>query len=395
MNDPWNRFFLPPSVAPFGADVGVASMPSIPSGGILGNLGHNMSQPWTEDRPELMPPNTPDIVAEYPWLYRSSLQTPDPATLNFLAAWDRSYSAPLLPSAWLSTSPRQRRTAIGTNGPSYPAPPAPDFSSAPAFPGQPQTFSAGADGGRRSNSSMNLPDRDGAGDFMPPMGYLNANYGGDAPPQSRMNTRRMPGGDSSPFSASPTPTWDSAQSPIIPGGAEPFLEQPSRSPGNASVNKTDPSRSAGTEGPAEILSDETPDNQWIPGADYAADGHHYFPRANYKGTKAIQRKDPMSPETKRAFDEAKTGRLYVRSIDGRRHEFDVFHRQYNDATDEILDAFMKENNIAKRSHLTPDHVPAVLKAIEESQDPRILTYRNFIRMLRMFPWLRAGGRGIE
>lgn len=107
---------------------------------------------------------------------------------------------------------------------------------------------------------------------MPPMRYLNANYGGDAPPQSRMNTRRMPGGDSSPFSASPTPTWDSAPPPLIPGGAEPFLEQPRRSPGNASVNKTDPSRWAGTEGPAEILSDETPDNDWIPGADYAADG---------------------------------------------------------------------------------------------------------------------------
>ena len=49
MNDPWNRFFLPPSVAPFGADVGVASMPSIPSGGILGNLGQNMSQDISDD----------------------------------------------------------------------------------------------------------------------------------------------------------------------------------------------------------------------------------------------------------------------------------------------------------------------------------------------------------
>jgi hypothetical protein len=35
-------------------------MPSIPSGGILGNLGQNMSQPWREEWPELMSSNVPD-----------------------------------------------------------------------------------------------------------------------------------------------------------------------------------------------------------------------------------------------------------------------------------------------------------------------------------------------
>jgi hypothetical protein len=185
---------------------------------------------------------------------------------------------------------------------------------------------------------MNLPDRDSAGDFMPPMRYLNANYGGDAPPQSRMNTRRMPGGDSSPFSVSPTPTWDSAPPPLLPGGAEPFLEQPRRSPGNASVNKTDPSRWAGTEGPAEILSDETPDNDWIPGAEYAAKGHHEFPQALYEG---------MKPEVRKILEAEHTGKFLVRSIDGGRHEYDAFHRQYSAAVGQILKDFMDANNISK------------------------------------------------
>ena len=57
--------------------------------------------------------------------------------------------------------------------------------------------------------------------------------------------------------------------------------------------------------------------------------------------------------------------------------------------------FMKENNIANRRDLSPDHARAVLKAVAESQDPRILSYRNFIRLMQLFPWLRSGARGTE
>jgi hypothetical protein len=74
--------------------------------------------------------------------------------------------------------------------------------------------------------------------------------------------------------------------------------------------------------------------------------------------------------------------------------FGEFHRQYNAATDDLKKGFMKENNIVDEYDLTPDHARAVLKAIDESQDPRILTYRNFIRLFRLFPWLRSG-RGTE
>jgi hypothetical protein len=136
--------------------------------------------------------------------------------------------------------------------------------------------------------------------------------------------------------------------------------------------------------PVEILSDVTADNLWIPGAEYAAKGHHEFPQALYKG---------MQPATRKVFEAEHTGKLLVRSIDGRRHENDAFHRQYSAAVGQILKDFMEANNISERPDLlTPDHARAVLKLVAESQDPRILTYRNFIRLFRLFPWLRGGGR---
>jgi hypothetical protein len=161
------------------------------------------------------------------------------------------------------------------------------------------------------------------------------------------------------------------------------------------LNEPDTKRTTDARHSPEILSDVTPDNLWIPGADYVADGHHEFPRANCKGKRFIEKYGEMSPETRKVFDDAKTGRLYVRSINGRRHEYDAFGRIYEAATDELLDSFMKENNIANRRDLSPDHARAVLKAVAESQDPRILSYRNFIRLMQLFPWLRSGARGTE
>jgi hypothetical protein len=137
--------------------------------------------------------------------------------------------------------------------------------------------------------------------------------------------------------------------------------------------------------PPEIISDATPDNLWTPGAEYAAKGHHKFPQKFYKG---------MLPETRRVLEADHTGRLMVRSINGQRHENDALHRAYNDAVGEILMDFMAENKMPKErpDQLTPDHARALLKLVTESQDPRILTYHNFIRLLRLFPWLRSGGR---
>jgi hypothetical protein len=73
----------------------------------------------------------------------------------------------------------------------------------------------------------------------------------------------------------------------------------------------------GTRNDSRVLSDAAPDNYWVPGADYAAVGHHWFPRANFK---------LMQPETRKVFDQATTGKLFIRSINGRRHEHDHPHR---------------------------------------------------------------------
>jgi hypothetical protein len=131
------------------------------------------------------------------------------------------------------------------------------------------------------------------------------------------------------------------------------------------------------------LSDVTPDNYWIPGADYAAE-HHIHPQAFYK---------KIPRERRKVFKGATIGELFL-SLDGRRHEFDTFHRKYNEATGELLGRFMKEHNIMGPEQLTPDHARAVLKAIAESEDPRIRYYLEFIRRLRMFYRLRTG-RGTE
>jgi len=93
------------------------------------------------------------------------------------------------------------------------------------------------------------------------------------------------------------------------------------------------------------------------------------------------------------FDRATVGELFL-SLDGRRHEYDAFHREYNAATGKLLERFMQEHNIAQPEQMTPDHARAVLQAIAESEDPHIRYYREFIRRLRMFYRLRIG-RGTE
>jgi hypothetical protein len=139
-------------------------------------------------------------------------------------------------------------------------------------------------------------------------------------------------------------------------------------------------------GDQRILSDVVPDNDWIPGAQYAGDGHHHVPRANYRNL-------PLPPETRNIFDKATTGQLYLK-LDGRGHEYDAFHREYSKATEELLAQFMREHSI-KPEAMTPDQARSVLRAVAESEDPRIRYYREFIRRLQMFYRLRSGGRGSE
>jgi hypothetical protein len=258
------------------------------------------------------------------------------------------------------------------------------FSPVPQAPSWDQVPTHAADSAARSISQPPSPAPWATA--APPVEYPNlAKYWG-APPTPSAASVLPPAHSFYPSSLPEAPSRNSVPTSPADRSAQTFAESRSRSFWSDSAGNPDGERGTsyadGTESIPEILSDVTPDNYWIPGADYAADGHHEFPRANYK---------EMPPETRKIFDEAKTGKLFVRSINGGRHEFDEFHRQYNKATGDLLDRFMRENNVAKRPDLmTPDHARAVLKAIAESEDPRIRHYAEFIRRLRLFYRLRGG-----
>lgn len=132
---------------------------------------------------------------------------------------------------------------------------------------------------------------------------------------------------------------------------------------------------------------EAPDNDWIPGADYAAEGrdraqgHHYFPQANFRDL-------PLADETRRVFQDAKTGRLYAAG-----HRWDFDHAQYNRATKELFDRLLAENNLPPERG-TPDQARTFLKSIEDSRDARIRNYNLRIRFREILYRVRMG-RGNE
>ena len=59
------------------------------------------------------------------------------------------------------------------------------------------------------------------------------------------------------------------------------------------------------------------------------------------------------------------------------------HGIYNEAVSELSERFFRERNINPES-MTPDQARDLLKAIRESDDPRISNYNRMIRMLRRF-----------
>jgi hypothetical protein len=147
-----------------------------------------------------------------------------------------------------------------------------------------------------------------------------------------------------------------------------------------------------------VLSDATPDNLWIPGAQYAAEAHgmHWFSQQHWKG---------IPREALKVFDAAglgKTGKLPIqtrpRSVpqgaggQALGHWFDKPHQEYNKAVGELFERYLKDNQIT-RGQMTADHAHRVLRAIAASEDPRILGYRQTIyRIWRMYH-LRTGIRG--
>lgn len=144
-----------------------------------------------------------------------------------------------------------------------------------------------------------------------------------------------------------------------------------------------------------VLSDATPDNDWIPGANYAAVGHHWVTREFY-------RKLPFSRETRKVFRDSTSGPLPWRVLDERwqreyRHQFDKAHQEYNVAIYEFLTVYMSDRGI-RASQMTPDQAREALRAIHESTDPRIRRYNEMIRFMRRvyrLYRLRSGSRGGE
>jgi hypothetical protein len=124
---------------------------------------------------------------------------------------------------------------------------------------------------------------------------------------------------------------------------------------------------------------------------YAPGGHHAAPEGVYS-------KMNFPPETRKIFDQSTSGELPKgRALvddsgipqghywDGPRGR----HRQYNDAVKELMEDFMRDRNITPET-TTPDHARDILKAIRESEDPRIRDYTRMIRMLRQIFRLRGG-----
>lgn len=122
-----------------------------------------------------------------------------------------------------------------------------------------------------------------------------------------------------------------------------------------------------------VLSDATPDNEWSPGAQYAASksravGHHFMPQSLY-------RKLPLPDDTRKVFENATTGPLYYEG----NNAWDEAHRTYRQGVENEFYKFVEDRGI-NIEEMTPDQARSFLKRLEETSDIRV---RNFNRMVRM------------
>lgn len=107
----------------------------------------------------------------------------------------------------------------------------------------------------------------------------------------------------------------------------------------------------------------------------AADGHHFVPRALFE-------KENLSPETRRVFEDAKTGRLY-----GGPHYYDAPHRIYNQAVAEHYQEFLRSRGL-RPEELTPSHARQFAESIRNSSDPRIRDFNLHIYRREVWYWIR-------
>ncbi|MGA8820076.1 MAG: hypothetical protein WB624_22545 [Xanthobacteraceae bacterium] len=133
---------------------------------------------------------------------------------------------------------------------------------------------------------------------------------------------------------------------------------------------------------SQVLSD-APDGGWIPGAQYAADGHHWVPKAVYG-------KYSLRPETKKVFDNSTSGPLADDSV----NRWNIEHRTYNEAVNEAFTAYLKKNTIVA-DQMTPEQAEEILGEVKGSTDPRIRMLRmKILRQSLRYFWVfgpRGGG----
>jgi hypothetical protein len=139
-----------------------------------------------------------------------------------------------------------------------------------------------------------------------------------------------------------------------------------------------------------VISDATPHDQWIVGADYAAVGHHETPQQLF-------RRYRLRPDTLAEFDKAVINPLRHRIVDPitkkvlAQHAWDMAHRAYNKAVIELFEMYL-EGLRAKRitpERMTPDHAKEFRSLIWKSQDPRISTFLDKMNLLRALRRLRT------
>ena len=118
-------------------------------------------------------------------------------------------------------------------------------------------------------------------------------------------------------------------------------------------------------------------------------GASYSPKGNLE-TSSLQ------PETRRVLDEAVSGPLGIKLLNpvtGRttEHRWDREHQEYNQAIGELFKMYLDglgAHGITPEL-MTPAHAREFVKAIHQSQDPRISNYLAMIRLRRSLRLLRG------
>jgi hypothetical protein len=190
-----------------------------------------------------------------------------------------------------------------------------------------------------------------------------------SPDQQRVPAGNLDGGQWTSGSADGIPV-DS------PAPADPVRVLPASHLAGSSQNSNDDSR---------VVSDITPDNKWIPGAQYAVGWeHHFVPWATFD-------KYTLQPETRKVFVDATSGPL----ADTRANRWSPEHAAYNDAVDEAFISYLERNNIAvdHTERLTPVQANEFIDEVFYSSDPRIRSFNMRIWSEAFRYWRRSGGRG--